>query len=205
MTKATLPRKFLWGWFGGLVHYHHGRKHDNVEADMVLEKELRVPPLVPKANRRRLSSKQLGGGSQSPPTQRHTSSNKATPPKSATPCRSSLFKLSHRASKMFIRRWHLPPSLTTQVGSSEPTWQKMTDSPKLFLASKWRIPPHRYIHTYNTQHKHVSHTSHFLHTSHMLHTHHKDTNNAIILHTSYIYTPPHVPFPHNHMSHIPKT
>ena len=28
--------------FGGLVHYHHGRKHGGMQADKVLEKELRV-------------------------------------------------------------------------------------------------------------------------------------------------------------------
>jgi hypothetical protein len=28
--------------FRGLVLYHHGRKHHNIQADMVLEKELRV-------------------------------------------------------------------------------------------------------------------------------------------------------------------
>jgi hypothetical protein len=28
--------------FRGLVHYHHGRKHGTVQADMVLEKQLRV-------------------------------------------------------------------------------------------------------------------------------------------------------------------
>jgi hypothetical protein len=28
--------------FRGLVHYHHGGKHVSVQADMVLEKELRV-------------------------------------------------------------------------------------------------------------------------------------------------------------------
>jgi hypothetical protein len=28
--------------FRGLVHYHHGRKHGSMQADMVLEKELRV-------------------------------------------------------------------------------------------------------------------------------------------------------------------
>jgi hypothetical protein len=27
--------------FKVLVHYHHGRKHDNMQADMVLEKEPR--------------------------------------------------------------------------------------------------------------------------------------------------------------------
>ena len=28
--------------FRGLVHYHHGGKHGSIQADMVLEKELRV-------------------------------------------------------------------------------------------------------------------------------------------------------------------
>jgi hypothetical protein len=28
--------------FRGSVYYHHGRKHDNMQADMVLEKELRI-------------------------------------------------------------------------------------------------------------------------------------------------------------------
>jgi hypothetical protein len=28
--------------FRGLIHYHHGRKHGGMQADMVLEKELRV-------------------------------------------------------------------------------------------------------------------------------------------------------------------
>ena len=28
--------------FRGSVHYHYGRKHDSVQADMVLEKKLRV-------------------------------------------------------------------------------------------------------------------------------------------------------------------
>ena len=28
--------------FRGLVHYHHGGKHDSIQADMVLEKELRI-------------------------------------------------------------------------------------------------------------------------------------------------------------------
>jgi hypothetical protein len=51
---------------------------------MALE-ELRVLHLVLKANRRLLSSRQLGGRSLSPPSQWHISFNKATPPKSATP------------------------------------------------------------------------------------------------------------------------
>jgi hypothetical protein len=28
--------------FRGLVHYHHGRKNGNIQADMLMEKELRV-------------------------------------------------------------------------------------------------------------------------------------------------------------------
>ena len=41
--------------FRGSVHYHHGRKHGSVQADMVLE-EPRVLHLDPKAARRALSS-----------------------------------------------------------------------------------------------------------------------------------------------------
>jgi hypothetical protein len=28
--------------FRGLAYYHHGRKHGNIQADMVMEKKLRV-------------------------------------------------------------------------------------------------------------------------------------------------------------------
>jgi hypothetical protein len=42
--------------FIGSVHYHHGRKHDSLQVDMVLEKELRVLCLVLKADRRRMAS-----------------------------------------------------------------------------------------------------------------------------------------------------
>jgi hypothetical protein len=35
--------------FRCLVHYHHGRKHSREQADMVLEKELRVLPFDPRA------------------------------------------------------------------------------------------------------------------------------------------------------------
>jgi hypothetical protein len=45
--------------FRGSVHYHHGRKHGSIQAGMV-RKELRVLHLVQKANRRRLTSRQLG-------------------------------------------------------------------------------------------------------------------------------------------------
>ena len=55
-----------------------------MQADMVLEKELRVLHLDLKVARKKLSSRQLGGGSRGPPPQRHTSSNKDTPPNSAT-------------------------------------------------------------------------------------------------------------------------
>ena len=39
--------------FRGLVHYHHGGKHGSMQADMVLETELTVLYLDPKAARRR--------------------------------------------------------------------------------------------------------------------------------------------------------
>jgi hypothetical protein len=35
--------------FRGSVHYHHGRKHGTMKADMVLQKELRVLHLDPQA------------------------------------------------------------------------------------------------------------------------------------------------------------
>jgi hypothetical protein len=40
--------------FRGSVHYHHGRKHGSVQADAVLEQELRVLHLVLQATRKRL-------------------------------------------------------------------------------------------------------------------------------------------------------
>jgi hypothetical protein len=50
----------------GSFYYYNGEKHGSVQASMVLE-ELRVPLLVHKANRRRLSIlRQPEGGSQSP-------------------------------------------------------------------------------------------------------------------------------------------
>ena len=54
-------------------------------ARVQVQEELRALHLVPKANRRRLAPMWLEGGSQSPPLQWHTSSNKATPPNSVTP------------------------------------------------------------------------------------------------------------------------
>jgi hypothetical protein len=46
MTMATLTKKNislrLAYRFKGLVHYYHGRKHGGMQADMALEKELRV-------------------------------------------------------------------------------------------------------------------------------------------------------------------
>jgi hypothetical protein len=45
MTKATLMKENislgLAYSFRGLVHYHHSGKHGNVQADMVLEMELK--------------------------------------------------------------------------------------------------------------------------------------------------------------------
>jgi hypothetical protein len=41
--------------FRGSVHYYHGRKPGSIQADMMLEKELRVLYLDLKAARRRLT------------------------------------------------------------------------------------------------------------------------------------------------------
>jgi hypothetical protein len=46
----------------GLVHYQHGRKHGSIQANMVLEKELRVLYFDPTAARRKLSPRQPEGG-----------------------------------------------------------------------------------------------------------------------------------------------
>jgi hypothetical protein len=40
--------------FQRFIHYHHGRKHGSIQADIVLEKELRVLHLDPKAVRRKV-------------------------------------------------------------------------------------------------------------------------------------------------------
>jgi hypothetical protein len=43
MNKATLTKENISSGlvysFRGLVHYHHGGKHDNVQADMALEEQ----------------------------------------------------------------------------------------------------------------------------------------------------------------------
>jgi hypothetical protein len=52
--------------FRGSVHYHHSKKNVSVQADTVLEKELRVLYLVLKATRRKLTSRQQGEGCPSP-------------------------------------------------------------------------------------------------------------------------------------------
>ena len=72
LTMASLIKDIsLAYWFWDSVHYHNSGKHGSIQAGMVLE-ELRVLHLVPKAKRRRLISRQLGGGSQSPsPTVTH--------------------------------------------------------------------------------------------------------------------------------------
>jgi hypothetical protein len=46
MTMATLIKESIESWlaysFWGLIHYHHGRKHIDTVADMLLERALRV-------------------------------------------------------------------------------------------------------------------------------------------------------------------
>jgi hypothetical protein len=67
------------------------REHDSSQADIVQE-ELRVLHLDLKATRRKLTLRQLGEASQSPPQQWHTSFNKASPPKLSPPYGPSTFK-----------------------------------------------------------------------------------------------------------------
>jgi hypothetical protein len=56
MAKTTLTKENiqlgLAYSFRGSVHHHHGGKHGSVQADIVLEEELRVPHLDLKAARR---------------------------------------------------------------------------------------------------------------------------------------------------------
>jgi hypothetical protein len=59
MTKATLIKEsislYLVYRFRDSVHYHHGKKHSSIQADMALE-EMRVLHLPPKEARSRVSS-----------------------------------------------------------------------------------------------------------------------------------------------------
>jgi hypothetical protein len=59
MTKATFIKdnneRGLAYTFRGSVHYHHGGKYGSVQADMVLERGLRVLHPDLKSSRRRLS------------------------------------------------------------------------------------------------------------------------------------------------------
>ena len=48
LKKANISLGLVYK-FRGSVHYRHGRKHDRVQADMVLGKELRVLHLDPQA------------------------------------------------------------------------------------------------------------------------------------------------------------
>lgn len=69
MTKATLVKNNILLGAGLQIQrfrgYHHGGTHDSVQADMALEKELSVH-LNEATSRRGLTSRKLGGGSQSP-------------------------------------------------------------------------------------------------------------------------------------------
>ena len=63
MTKATsIKSEFIWvsNRFRGSIQYHHCKRHASIQADMMLEKKLRVLHLVRKLSRR-LSPRQLGG------------------------------------------------------------------------------------------------------------------------------------------------
>ena len=64
MTKATPIKESislgLTVSVYGSVHYHHGRKHGSMQADMVLKKEKRALHFHLKAASRILTSRQLG-------------------------------------------------------------------------------------------------------------------------------------------------
>ena len=62
MTKATLTKANIYLGlacsFRGSVHFDHDRRHGTIQADMVLEKELRILHLDPKAGRRTIFCRQ---------------------------------------------------------------------------------------------------------------------------------------------------
>jgi hypothetical protein len=96
ITETHKRKHFIWAGlqFRGLVHYHNGRKHSNIQTDMMLLKELRVLHLDPQVAAREchatlglvehlrcLKSHLVTYFSQ----QSYTSYYKVTPPNSATP------------------------------------------------------------------------------------------------------------------------
>ena len=118
MTEATLIKENIQSGlalsFRGLVHYHNGRKHGRVQADMVLEKELRDLHLDGQAAERGLchTGHSLSTGDlKAHPTmthflQGHIDSNKDIPPNSATPCEPSI--VTHKSmwtSPIHTTRW----------------------------------------------------------------------------------------------------
>jgi hypothetical protein len=107
MTRATLIKENisleLAYSFRGLVHYHHGRKHGSMQANILLGKELRVLHLDPKATEGDWIPDwaELEHSETSNPTptvthllqqvqQGQTYSNKVIPPNSATPYEPSI-------------------------------------------------------------------------------------------------------------------
>jgi hypothetical protein len=62
LTKAALIKANIYLGltyrFRGSVHYHHGKKHGSIQADMVLEEELRTLHLDLKAAKKKISSAQ---------------------------------------------------------------------------------------------------------------------------------------------------
>jgi hypothetical protein len=97
-------------WFSPLPSW---QEHSSIQAGMVLE-ELRILYPHPKEARSRLSPKWLGG-SQSPPPQWCTSSNKATPiPNKATPpnsvihCAKHIQTTNHQRHSKITKSWIYP-------------------------------------------------------------------------------------------------
>ena len=104
LTKENIELGLAYS-FRGLVHYHQGRKHGSIQADMVLEKKHRGLYLDLKAARRGLSLPYWADleHRRRPPnstphsdilplTRLYTSSNKATPLNSSISQRPSIFK-----------------------------------------------------------------------------------------------------------------
>ena len=158
--------------FRGLVRYHHGGKHGSVQADMVLERELRVLYLHSNAARKRVSPAlgSLSVGPQSPPPtvthflqQGHTYSNKATP----TPTRShlliaptpgpSIFKPSQCPRIVELRE---PNCVHLSISAENPQrWSLQVLAPPSLLSSPFApLPSSRAISPFPFFHSSIFHS-----------------------------------------------
>jgi hypothetical protein len=115
-------------WLWGSIHYHHGGKHGSIQAGMVL-KELKVLHLVLKASRKRLAPMWLGGGSQSPPLQWHTSSkdtltNSPTPWNKHIQITTEYYGASQQIGRHVLEKYLRVYTTTTRAERGGAIWER---------------------------------------------------------------------------------